>query len=95
MNIYIHGIYGCLTVDAYGIVKDYTPSIDGDDYNMIGRIDLVEYSEYWGLEVEDGMYIDILDIGSWDWGGNYSPAEDEYREELKAIVAGEVCNGTV
>lgn len=80
-------------VSPKGMVISYTPAVhldaeaDLDDrqmmreFSQIVAFDLDEIEKYWGSSAPEG--IDISDIGYWTRDGQYHPAEETYRQDIK------------
>jgi hypothetical protein len=47
----------------------------------IERFDLVEHRRYYQADYE---FIDILDVGGWDFKGSYFPPDHAFRENTKS-----------
>jgi hypothetical protein len=82
-QVTIYGNYGQLTVAVpSGEILAYQPEEgEAPEYADIARFDLAEFKQAYGYNDAKlaGMSIDILDIGAWFKGGNYSPPEFEWR----------------
>jgi len=65
--------------------KDPHPLQPDDDYlgiyPHVVKFDLAEYLKYWG---DIPSVIDISDVGFWDKYGNYDPADEHYRQDIKS-----------
>ncbi len=80
-------------VSPKGMVISYKPAVQLDaeaslddrqmmrEFRQIVAFDLDEIEKYWGEPAPDG--IDISDIGYWTKDGQYHPAEETYRQDIK------------
>ncbi len=72
---------GSLEADIItGNVVDCQLDKDGEGIDMIERFDVNEYKKYYGLVAMDEE-ADILDLGSWNKDGSYSPPEMDFRKD--------------
>jgi hypothetical protein len=86
------GGWGELICDSRtGLVVEYIRGGDwqkeGDGYDNIARLDVLEWRLYWGKDADLFAGHDILDFGSWDKSGHYEPAEMDWRNEVKLCQA--------
>ena len=75
---------GSFTFDAITgrIIRHTLP----DDFKIPYRVDIYEYFEYYGYDINSNTTVDIHDIGYWALNGKYVEPDFEWREEIKYNV---------
>ncbi len=69
----VYGCYGIMTVDVgTGDVLEYKPDrSDEAEYADIARIDIPTYETVFGLRINPGDHVCIMDLGFWSHDGRY------------------------
>lgn len=80
--------HGYLTVELLGGgVVECIPNHDDEGSSSelldIRAFDVEEWKATWKREIGEDEHVDILDLGFWTKGGDYTPPEEDWRQEIK------------
>ncbi|WP_338578662.1 hypothetical protein V8J38_16800 (plasmid) [Brevundimonas olei] len=80
----VTGTHGQMTVcAASGIIEKRFHFDDTEAYRFICEFDIKEWCRFWQADIA-GTHLDILDLGYWGARLSYTPADAEWRAEVKA-----------
>lgn len=68
--------------------KVLSHSLKNDFGQVPLTVDVIEYQQFYGHQVNDG--VDVLDIGFWSVDGIYTPPTYDWREDLRLLKADEL-----
>jgi hypothetical protein len=79
---HVHSSHGDIAIDDNGYVVVAESKYDDKELINISRFDLVEYQKAYPDEPMPDEF-DILDLAYWTDKGDYIPAEEDFRNDVK------------